>query len=159
MNRFRMPSDVSGGVGNFWYSFDYGMTHYVFYNTETDLGGTLIEPDAPGGSQGTNAGPFGAPNQQIDFLKKDLSSVNRKITPWVVALSHRPWYVVQPAPSLCTACQQAFETIFYENNVDFVVNGHVHATERNHPIYNGTILELLGISPTVQLVTMMALIP
>jgi hypothetical protein len=25
INRFRMPSDVSGGLGNFWYSFDYGM--------------------------------------------------------------------------------------------------------------------------------------
>lgn len=139
INRFRMPSDVSGGVGNFWYSFDYGMTHYVFYNTETDLGGNLIGPDEPGGSQGTNAGPFGAPNQQINFLKNDLAKVNRKITPWIVALGHRPWYVAQPAASLCTVCQQAFEQIFYENNVDLVVSGHVHATERNHPIYNGTI--------------------
>ena len=25
INRFRMPSDVSGGLGNFWYSFNYGM--------------------------------------------------------------------------------------------------------------------------------------
>lgn len=24
-NHFRMPSDVSGGLENFWYSYDYGM--------------------------------------------------------------------------------------------------------------------------------------
>jgi len=38
INHFRMPSSESGGTGNFWYSFDYGMTHYVQFDTETDLG-------------------------------------------------------------------------------------------------------------------------
>ena len=28
-NHWKMPSDVSGGEGNFWYSFDYGMVRYV----------------------------------------------------------------------------------------------------------------------------------
>jgi hypothetical protein len=37
-NHFRMPSSESGGVENFWYSFDFGMTHYVQFDTETDLG-------------------------------------------------------------------------------------------------------------------------
>lgn len=37
-NHFRMPSAESGGVENFWYSFDFGMTHYVQFDTETDLG-------------------------------------------------------------------------------------------------------------------------
>ncbi|KAK3069565.1 hypothetical protein LTR53_011997 [Teratosphaeriaceae sp. CCFEE 6253] len=27
--RFRMPGEESGGVGNFWYSFDYGLAHFV----------------------------------------------------------------------------------------------------------------------------------
>jgi hypothetical protein len=43
-NHFRMPSSESGGVENFWYSFDFGMTHYVQFNTETDLG-ILAHPE------------------------------------------------------------------------------------------------------------------
>jgi hypothetical protein len=37
-NHFRMPSFESGGLENFWYSFDFGMTHFVQFDTETDLG-------------------------------------------------------------------------------------------------------------------------
>lgn len=36
-NHFRMPSEQSGGVENFWYSWDYGMVHFVQFNTETDV--------------------------------------------------------------------------------------------------------------------------
>jgi hypothetical protein len=41
-NHFRMPSAESGGVENFWYSFDFGMTHYVQFDTETDLGMLIL---------------------------------------------------------------------------------------------------------------------
>lgn len=85
-NHYRMPSDVSGGVGNFWYSFDYGMTHFIQLNTETDLGDGFIGPDQPGQPEGMNSGPFGSyPNEQLDWLKRDLEMVDRKKTPWVIA--------------------------------------------------------------------------
>lgn len=135
-NRFRMPSDVSGGVGNFWYSFDYGMTHYLFFDTETDLGDGLIGPDEKGGGSDSE-GPFGPTmNAQIDFIKKDLASVNRLLTPWVVAAGHRPWYMAAAPSSLCTTCQEAFEPLFNEYGVDLVVHGHIHAMNRNNPIAN-----------------------
>ncbi|KAF5633554.1 acid phosphatase [Fusarium sp. NRRL 25303] len=35
-NRFFMAGDKSGGVGNFWHSFDYGLVHFVSIDTETD---------------------------------------------------------------------------------------------------------------------------
>ncbi|KAF5694871.1 acid phosphatase [Fusarium denticulatum] len=35
-NRFSMAGDKSGGVGNFWHSFDYGLVHFVSIDTETD---------------------------------------------------------------------------------------------------------------------------
>ena len=76
INHFRMPSDVSGGVGNFWYSWDYGMVHFVQFNTETDF------PDAP---EGVYSGPFGGPGQQLAWLEADLAAVNRTVTPWVGA--------------------------------------------------------------------------
>lgn len=36
-HRFRMPGSESGGVGNFWYSFDYGLAHFVSIDGETDF--------------------------------------------------------------------------------------------------------------------------
>ena len=36
-HRFRMPGSESGGVGNFWYSFDYGLAHFVSVDGETDF--------------------------------------------------------------------------------------------------------------------------
>ncbi|PWN47784.1 metallophosphoesterase [Violaceomyces palustris] len=140
INRFNMPSAVSGGQGNFWYSFDYGMTHYVIFDTETDLGLGLVGPDELGGGANDNEGPFGATmNAQRDWLIKDLRSVNRKLTPWVVAAGHRPWYISAAAKNLCQPCQQSIEPILIEYGVDVVLHGHVHAYERTAPIRNGTV--------------------
>ncbi|RFN43396.1 acid phosphatase [Fusarium flagelliforme] len=35
-NRFHMAGEKSGGVGNFWHSFDYGLAHFISIDTETD---------------------------------------------------------------------------------------------------------------------------
>jgi hypothetical protein len=43
-HRFRMPSEESGGVENMWYSYDYGLVHFIQIDTETDY------PDAPMGA-------------------------------------------------------------------------------------------------------------
>ena len=59
---------------------DYGMVHFVMFDTETDLGKGLIGPEEFGGRQLLDNGPFGTENQQISFLDADLSSVNRKVT-------------------------------------------------------------------------------
>ncbi|CAF3496644.1 unnamed protein product [Fusarium graminearum] len=34
--RFHMAGEKSGGVGNFWHSFDYGLVHFISIDTETD---------------------------------------------------------------------------------------------------------------------------
>lgn len=68
-----------------WYSFDYGMAHFIQFNTETDLGNGIIGPFESKGRKGLNAGPFGSyPNEQIDWLEQDLKSVNREKTPWLI---------------------------------------------------------------------------
>lgn len=85
-NHFRMPSRQSGGVGNFWYSFDNGMVHYVQFDTETDLGHGYIGPDEVGGSEGEDSGPFSnLRDAQLKWLEKDLSMVDRRKTPWIIA--------------------------------------------------------------------------
>lgn len=105
-----MPGNESGGVGSFWYSFDYGMAHFVSLDGETDFPFSPEWPflrDIEGHNETlptedqtfiTDSGPFGAINgsieenesyEQFNWLAKDLASVDRTKTPWVIAMSHR----------------------------------------------------------------------
>ncbi|KAK9458416.1 Metallo-dependent phosphatase-like protein [Dipodascopsis uninucleata] len=139
-NHFRMPSAESGGVGNFWYSFDHGMVHYVFLNSETDLGNGLIGEDDVDGPENMYSGPFGSyENEQVDWLEADLAAVDRVKTPWIVVTAHRPWYVSASNVSntLCWNCKKAFEPTLLKYNVDIVFYGHVHFYERSNPVANG----------------------
>lgn len=131
-NHFRMPSDESGGLENFWFSYNSGMVHYVQIDTETDLGHGLVGPDEPlGGIE--DSGPFGLMNQQINWLTNDLANVDRSKTPWVVVTGHRPWY---SSGSICPNCSLAFEPLFLEYGVDLYMAGHFHVYERMTPIAN-----------------------
>lgn len=117
----------------FWYSFEYGMVHVVMFDTETDF---PQAPDAPGGSAGLNSGPFGALNQQLQFLEADLASVDRTITPWVIVGGHRPWYSTGGSGNVCGPCQTAFEPLLYKYGVDLAIFGHVHNSQRFQPANN-----------------------
>ncbi|SPQ27132.1 ffa39850-3af5-4b87-92ed-066b155dde47 [Thermothielavioides terrestris] len=140
-HHWNMPSASSGGLENFWYSFDHGMVHFVMFNTETDFPNA---PDEPGGEGAENAGPFAPTGAQLAWLKRDLASVDRKKTPWVVAAGHRPWYV---STEVCAECQAAFEPLLEEYGVDLVLHGHKHFYERHAAVANGTAQEI-GDSPT-----------
>lgn len=131
-----MPAAESGGLENFWYSWDHGMVHFIQFNTETDF---LNAPDLPGGSAAENAGPFAPTGTQIEWLQKDLASVNRAKTPWVIAAGHRPWYV---STSECIDCQLAFEPLLLQYGVDLVLHGHKHFYERHAAVANGVAQEL-----------------
>jgi len=127
-------ASASGAVAPFWYSFDYGMTHYLMFDTETDFGNGLIAPDELGGGSDFD-GPFGSMNQQINFIERDLAAVDRAVTPWVFAAGHRPWYVDSGA---CTVCQQAFEPLLFKHGVDVAYFGHVHNMQLLGPLVNNT---------------------
>ena len=104
--RFRMPGNETGGKTNFWYSFDYGLVHFISFNTETDFAyspetnfltdtngrnATPIESD----TKVNNAGPFGyidgwgnntfntTAYEQYQWMAADLAAVDRSVTPWV----------------------------------------------------------------------------
>jgi len=141
-NRFRMPGAETGGVSNFWYSFDYGLAHFVSFNTETDFASSPESPfvadlkgneTAPKESETyvTNSGPFGAINgsykdnkayAQYRWLAKDLASVDRTKTPWVIAMSHRPMYS-SSVSSYQKNIRAAFEDLLLENGVDAYLAG------------------------------------
>ncbi|KAF2774499.1 Metallo-dependent phosphatase [Teratosphaeria nubilosa] len=135
------PGDETNGIGNFWYSFDYGNAHFVSFDGETDyppyspewpfvrdLTGNAIHP-LENQTFSTDSGPFGYINgswkdnsayHQIKWLADDLASVNRTKTPWVFAMTHRPMY-----SSEC-------ERIWPMNNLSIVtsdiVNNHTYNT-------------------------------
>ncbi|KAG6008287.1 hypothetical protein E4U21_004749 [Claviceps maximensis] len=115
----------------FWFSFEYGMAHIVMIDTETDFADA---PDGPDGSAHLDSGPFGGPNQQLQFLEADLASVDRTITPWVIVAGHRPWYTGADDP--CKPCQAAFEPLLHKYGVDLAVFGHVHNSQRFMPVFN-----------------------
>ena len=131
-----MPSQPSNGLENFWYSWDYGLVHFIQFNTETDFPNA---PDEPGGEGEEDAGPFAPPGTQLAWLKNDLASVNRQKTPWVIVGGHRPWYVSETE---CKECQTAFEPLLNQYGVDLVLHGHKHFYERESAISNGVAQEL-----------------
>ncbi|KAL6825324.1 Metallo-dependent phosphatase-like protein [Trichoderma camerunense] len=158
-NRFRMPGPETGGVGNFWYSFDYGLAHFISLDGETDYANSPEWPFAkdvkgnqthPFANQTyvTDSGPFGAVNgdyndntayAQYQWLKKDLESIDRCKTPWVIAMSHRPFYSSQVS-SYQKTIRAAFEDLLLQNEVDLYLSGHIHWYERLLPLgTNGTI--------------------
>ncbi len=104
------------------------MVHFIQFNTETDFPNA---PDEPGGEGDEYAGPFAPSGTQLAWLAKDLASVDRKKTPWVIAAGHRPWYVSQ---SECVECRAAFEPLLLQYGVDLVLHGHKHFYERESAI-------------------------
>lgn len=141
-NHFRMPSDVTGGTGNFWYSFDHGMAHFIQLDTETDLGHGFIGPDEIGGSANEGASPVNTTmNAQTEWLAADLAAVNRTKTPWVIVAGHRPWYLSakNASDSLCTSCKDVFEPLLLKYGVDLVLTGHSHIYERLAPLANSKV--------------------
>lgn len=156
-HRFTMPGDASGGVSNFWYSFDYGLAHFITFNGETDFyqspelsfEGELAKkklntthPAARNQTWITDSGPFGRIDgsftdnkayEQYQWMKKDLESVNRKKTPWVIAMSHRPMYATEGG-AYQASVRAAFEDLFLEHGVDLYFSGHIHYYERLLPM-------------------------
>lgn len=159
LNRFRMPGPESGGVDNMWYSFEYGLAHFISIDTETDyykspeypfvadLTGSETHPKE-NETYVTDSGPFGYIQgsykntqnyEQYQWLKKDLASIDRTKTPWVIVNGHRPMYSSQVA-TYQKNLRNAFEALFLEYGVDVFVAGHEHLYERLYPLgTNGTI--------------------
>ncbi|GMG29714.1 unnamed protein product [Aspergillus oryzae] len=123
------------------YSFDSGMVHYIQFDTETDLGHGFIGPDEIGGSEGEESGPFSTLcDAQLKWLEKDLSSVDRNKTPWIIAgmfletASSYPPLAKNESGTVCEDCRKVFEPIFLKHGVDLVLSGRTHLYERNAPI-------------------------
>jgi len=114
-SRFRMPPN--GDKGNLYYSFNYGLIHHITLDSETASFNHLLT--------------------QYQWLKRDLEKVDRKVTPWIFALWHSPWYCSNKAhQDSGNRMRESFEVLFQQYDVDMVFTGHVHAYERTLGVYN-----------------------
>ncbi|KAL5542625.1 hypothetical protein UlMin_010335 [Ulmus minor] len=118
-SRFAFPSKESKSSSTLYYSFNAGGVHFIMLSAYTSYDRTA---------------------RQYKWLEKDLAKVNRKVTPWLVATWHPPWYSTYKAYYREAECMRvAMEDILYKYKVDIVFNGHVHAYERSNRVYNYTL--------------------
>eukprot|EP00899_Mesostigma_viride_P010311 jgi/Mesvir1/19281/Mv10357-RA.1 len=112
--RFLAPS---GGNTVFWYSLNYGNVHIVQLSSEHDCG-----PGSP----------------QRAWLEKDLYSVDRCSTPWVVLTTHRPLFSSLDAgeaeANTSAGLRSVWGDLLSQHNVDLVITGHIHSYERTCPL-------------------------
>ena len=118
--RFQMPNTPRGIIHkNTHYDFQTGVAH-VF----------VLCPYVP----------FGHGSVQYNSISAALGRVDRQRTPWIIFMTHQPFYnsneAHQDEPTTLRM-REIFEPLFHLHRVDFVVAGHVHAYERSLPVYKG----------------------
>lgn len=165
-HRFRAPGPESGGFGNFWYSFDYSLAHFISLDGETDFPDSpewpfpndIAEGSIPNETHPTedetyitDSGSFGkidddrindnAAYEQYQWLVEDLEAVDRTKTLWIIAMSHRPMYSTE-SDSYQPNIRAAWEDVLLKSGVDVYIAGHIHWYERMFPLgTNGTIVD------------------
>eukprot|EP01118_Nematostelium_gracile_P011152 TRINITY_DN391_c0_g1_i1.p1 TRINITY_DN391_c0_g1~~TRINITY_DN391_c0_g1_i1.p1 ORF type:complete len:546 (-),score=112.39 TRINITY_DN391_c0_g1_i1:21-1658(-) len=126
--RFHSPGN------NLWWSMNVGNVHFVLISLEHD---------------------FTRGSEQFMWLKKDLTSVDRSSTPFIVLGGHRPMYCTGNFTDdyiMSLHIQDQLEDLFFEYQVDLAIWGHQHSYERSCPVYKQECNE----RGTVHVVTGMA---
>ncbi|CAJ1416245.1 unnamed protein product [Effrenium voratum] len=125
-HRWKMPSQVSKGRANMWYSFNVGLVHFISINTETDFPGAEETSTGDGHFSWLKAGHFGADGEYLSWLEADLkaANANRKERPWIIAGGHRP---------LKRVGKSGVTELFQKYGVDFYFAGHAHRYWRDAP--------------------------
>ncbi|KAG8656699.1 hypothetical protein MANES_04G164100v8 [Manihot esculenta] len=103
-----------------WYSIEQGSVHFTVISTEHDW----------------------APNsEQYQWMRKDMASVDRKKTPWLIFTGHRPMYS-SDLLSVDPTFVAFVEPLLQQYKVDLVFFGHVHNYERSCSVYRAKCLAM-----------------
>ncbi|XP_010276060.1 PREDICTED: purple acid phosphatase 18 isoform X1 [Nelumbo nucifera] len=115
--RWKMPFQESGSSSNLYYSFEAAGVHVTMLGSYAD---------------------HDEYSDQYDWLKADLSKLDRRRTPWLLASFHVPWYNSNKAhQGEGDSMMASMEKLLYAAGVDIVFTGHVHAYERSKRVYGG----------------------
>ncbi len=141
--RFFMPGQIDlGGSGDgMYYAWEYGKIHFTAMNSESPIDTPMF----------TEA--------EMAWVDADMKSVDRSVTPWLVAHFHRPFYCARDNECKFFLCflttflihlcitggslliSQGGEEVLHNNKVDIVLTGHEHTYERTFPVYNKTVTD------------------
>lgn len=120
--RYKTPHESSGSHNPAYWGREIGPIHVIAINAYTGTSATSL---------------------QYQWLENYLSTrINRERTPWVVMMTHTPWYssnTVHWKEGELT--RLSMEALIFQHGVDVVLSGHVHSYERTHNIYNDEIDE------------------
>jgi hypothetical protein len=118
-HRFHMPEN---GNGNFWYSFNHGLVHWLQMSTE--------HPYTPG-------------SPQYKWIQEDLikATKNRDKQPWLFVSGHRSIFCSDKDEwGSREQRQHILSPLFEKYKVDMYLSGHMHMYERVYPVFaNGTV--------------------
>lgn len=123
-----------------WWSYDIGLIHFVGMSTEHT---------------------YAPHTEQYHWLKHDLASVNRSVTPWIVFTGHRPAYVDSqfccgwgiPEHTCNGACsiysdvavmqqlQQYIDPLLLKYQVNLAFAGHFHNVQRQGAVYQNKLVQ------------------
>ncbi|KAJ9469708.1 putative inactive purple acid phosphatase 1 [Diplonema papillatum] len=119
---FRTANGVS--KNNLYFSWDFGLVHYISFSSELFHGIRSTEPDVTWATF-------------LLWLEDDLQKANqnRDKAPWILAHAHRPLYSSAHIVSSDPLLRIALEPMFHKYGVDLSVNGHEHDYERSWPTY------------------------
>ncbi|KAJ6702493.1 PURPLE ACID PHOSPHATASE-RELATED [Salix koriyanagi] len=116
---FPMPTSAKDKP---WYSIEQGPVHFTVISTEHD---------------------WAENSEQYKWMERDISSVDRSKTPWLVFAGHRPMY--SSTDSLFGTDDKftkAVEPLLVQYKVDMVLCGHVHNYERTCSVYDSNCLAM-----------------
>lgn len=123
-----------------WFSYELGPVHWLYFSTETDYNG------APSGTTDNR----NSNTSQLDWMARDLASVDRRVTPFVIAVAHRPLLANgevddngQPKGQ-AKIVHDVFLPLLARYHVDLYITGHVHDYQRTTPLANGTLTQILA---------------
>lgn len=119
---------LSGSYSNEFYSFNAGLIHFAFINTEIYGDEAFVALQADGKTwKADEAARKAAGAAQANWLAYDLSRVKRTETPYVIVCGHRPPFKT-PGPLSTSGNKFATEIIpvMSKYEVDLYLAGHEH---------------------------------
>jgi acid phosphatase type 7 len=117
-----------------WWAYDVGLIHFIGMSTEHD---------------------FSIGSEQWNFLKSDLESVNRTLTPWIIFGGHRAMYINSDYlysddgssdEQVMNSLIDNIEPLLVNNSVDLGFYGHNHAVQRHSAVINKTVIQRSSIT-------------
>mmetsp|Transcript_14786 Transcript_14786/g.23127 ORF Transcript_14786/g.23127 Transcript_14786/m.23127 type:complete len:679 (-) Transcript_14786:102-2138(-) len=118
---YDIPWPLEYEYGNAYYSFIYGLSYNIILSSYSDF--------APG-------------SIQYEWLVKELESVDRTVTPWLLVTMHCPMYntfALHTKDIQMKKAREILEPLFVKHKVNVVFAGHIHAYMRTPTVINGTV--------------------